>query len=91
MYTAWNTGRQYSRAGQRITASHTTRGGVVRFYDHDRHICGTFKLEKNEAPAGLESLKKIVMQRYDFLQYDMAFPKRAEIKNALTAPSLEAA
>ena len=46
----FNTGRQYTKAGQRITATFRPHneaedlGGTVTFFDHDRMIDGEFDL-----------------------------------------------
>lgn len=40
---SFNTGRAYSRMGQRIVAT-LHDDGIVTFYDHDRQIDGYFRL-----------------------------------------------
>lgn len=43
----FNTKRQYTKHGQRITAT-LHDDGVVTFHDHDRMITGEFKMPENE-------------------------------------------
>lgn len=39
----FNTKRQYTAKGQRVTAT-LHEGGIVTFWDHDRHIDGEFAI-----------------------------------------------
>jgi hypothetical protein len=54
----FNTGRLYTKAGQRVTAT-LRDDGVVTFMDHDRGVSGEFKL------CGDRFDEKIVMEAYD--------------------------
>lgn len=40
----FNTGRKYTAHGQRIVAT-LHDDGIVTFMDHDRQVCGEFRLE----------------------------------------------
>lgn len=60
----FNTGRKYTAAGQRITAT-LHDDNVVTFHDHDRMIDGGFRL------APLRDLtSRIVMAHYDSGGYE---------------------
>ena len=61
---AWNTGRCYSKMGQRIAAGHTTEGDVY-FADIDRGIFG--KLKSTQSRAALNPTA--VMRQYDTGDY----------------------
>lgn len=54
----FNTGRLYTKFGQRITAT-LHDDGVVTFHDHDRMVDGEFKL------YGDRFDKSVVMHAYD--------------------------
>jgi len=62
----WNTGRQYTREGQRIGA--TIHEGIVQFSDYDRMVSGTFP----HIP-GID-LKEQVMDHYDNNKYSCSMP-----------------
>jgi len=54
----FNTGRLYTKLGQRITAT-LHDDGIVTFHDHDRMVDGEFKLCGERFDSG------IVMHAYD--------------------------
>ena len=54
----FNTGRQYTTNGQRITAT-LHSDGVVTFFDHDRGVDGEFEL------FGVVFTQAVVMRVYD--------------------------
>ena len=70
---AFNTGRQYTDKGQRISAELVD--GMVCFFDHDRLIGGKFELQDfdtfNEA---------LVLQEYDAHRYGMWLPAKGQME-----------
>jgi hypothetical protein len=67
----FNTGRQYSREGQRISAT-LHDDGVVTFYDHDRMIDGQLKY------ALTVFSKDTVLRNYDLCEYQSSQRSRAD-------------
>ena len=60
----WNTGRKYSKSGQRIAA--TIHDDKVYFVDQDRMISGVLR-------ELVPLTQSAVMDAYDHNRYDMAF------------------
>lgn len=70
---AWNTGRQYTREGQRLMAELTPKGTVI-FADHDRMIYGETKEPVPEMWPLWDSDRQIrwVQRQYDTYAYHMS-------------------
>jgi len=89
---AWNTGRLYTKAGQRIgvvVITHATKGGYIAvFSDADRMVDGAFPLQSE--PDSERDLREVTMQAYDFGAYENAWEydaaRREALKLALAAP-----
>ena len=60
----FNTGRKYSKSGQRIAA--TIHDGKVYFVDHDRGIEGVLR-------HAVPLMSSAIMDAYDHNRYDMAY------------------
>lgn len=71
MITAWNTGARYTQYGQRIAAKvcKDAQGFYVAFYDIDRDIWGSFRLERNLHSTF--TLKDLTMTNYLCGNYSM--------------------
>lgn len=61
-FIAFNAGRQYTQAGQRIAAA--VKGGRCHFVDIDRQVVGSF-----ECAPGAELSRELVMVNYDHCNY----------------------
>lgn len=81
----WNTGRLYTRHGQRMAATFDPATGRVVFVDHDRGIQGEFLAE---APTR-STLRALVDSRYLHSDYDM--PRGSSHTDPLLALVEEAA
>jgi hypothetical protein len=71
----WNTGRSYSKHGQRITAV-LLEDGRVLFHDHDRMIIG--RLYGNFKDL-TETLRVPVTSLYDRTLYDMPTSEESQM------------
>lgn len=71
MIQAWNTGRHYTAAGQRVAAGYTTEGDVY-FYDVDRMVCGKLlrPISFVELDVMGSSVQEYVMAQYDASNYE---------------------
>jgi len=71
---AWNTGRQYTKEGQRIAA--TIYQGFVCFSDYDRMVSGAFPHTSDD------DLKDQVMDHYDNNKYHcgMKYETRTQLE-----------
>lgn len=69
----FNTGRLYSKHGQRISATRYGDGRVT-FYDHDRMVDGEFR----SAWRPSEPLRQEVMIRYDQMDYKSSQKSRED-------------
>jgi len=74
----WNTGRMYTRFGQRISA--VKIGDMIWFKDHDRLIIGTVI---TSAPLTQE----LVMTLYDNNRYRLPNSRVPEVIQHFTSPS----
>lgn len=84
--TAFNTGRHYTRHGQRIAArllsyDYDSLSGVVALADADRHIQGIYRVMATRAADCL--LPEAVMRAYDNDARALGFQMDYETKNAL--------
>ena len=68
MKTSWNTGRKYSKYGQRIAALYVEGKGIV-FFDLDRGIDGFHPA----APENTYQLMTVAMGAYDTGDYQSAW------------------
>jgi hypothetical protein len=88
MKTAWNTGRLYGKAGQRMAAEYDAARRTIVFVDVDRGIDGT--IEQAGRIENERELREVVMQRYDFGQCECRvkdYEQLSALNNlALTAP-----
>lgn len=77
---SWDTGREYSDAGQRIAAVVLPSTGQVAFVDVDRGISG---VTRNALPgySGIPALKTFLMEEYDRCSYSGDFYDVSEIGN----------
>ena len=73
----WNTGRQYSSAGQIIRAVLSPARDTITFHDTARHIIGRIRLddfdrEADIIPRSADELRRYVMSAYDAGAYEDA-------------------
>lgn len=68
--TAFNTGRLYTKAGQRIAAEYDPQKRRILFSDTDRMVDGV--IEQAGIMSNAREVESVTMHRYDYGQYDGA-------------------
>lgn len=68
IHATFNTGRQYGKIGQRISAR--VCDGRIAFVDIDRHISGTIPLASGKTFSSARELREFTMHSYDENNYN---------------------